>query len=218
MPMHEGIFGIPLQGGEEEPSFWAWQTFTGEAKEIEGRFSPSSEKHTAVTPTHPSPIKAIPMPAIEVLANDDVVVIEAPTNAVQTLPVQPHAPNGERCAPDGEGPSRVEADKGKAMEPPAFTVEYDPNTSSKEATVMVGMRIKVIDQVLQDRRLAEELMRMVMLPTNWEVSHNGYDYVKSSLKRSKSNLSKKMLSLRSSTIADVRILPRIDYSRLIIVV
>ena len=50
------------------------------------------------------------------------------------------------------------------------------------------------------------------------VSHNGYGYVKSSLKRPKSNLSKKKLSLRSSTIVDVRALLRVDYSQLVIMV
>ena len=36
--------------------------------------------------------------------------------------------------------------------------------------------------------------------------------------RPKSNLPKKILSLRSSTIVDVRALPGVDYSRLVIVV
>ena len=49
------------------------------------------------------------------------------------------------------------------------------------------------------------------------VSHNCYDYDKSSLMRSESILPKKRLSLRSSTIVDVRALPGVDCSRLDIV-
>ncbi|EHA8590104.1 hypothetical protein COCNU_scaffold015050G000020 [Cocos nucifera] len=94
-----------------------------------------------------------------------MVVVEAPANAVQALPTQPHAP-------EGEGPSRAGAEKGKVMEPPAFTVEYGLDASSGEATITIDMHIKVTDQVLQDHRLAEELIKMVMLPTDWKMAHD----------------------------------------------
>ncbi|KAG1347141.1 hypothetical protein COCNU_06G009700 [Cocos nucifera] len=91
--------------------------------------------------------------------------VMAPVNVVQALPVQSHAHNGE-------GSNQVEAEKGKVVEPPTFSTEYGPNTSSREATVMVGMRIKATDQALQDRRPTEELMKMVMLPADWEMAHD----------------------------------------------
>ncbi|EHA8588026.1 hypothetical protein COCNU_scaffold003920G000010 [Cocos nucifera] len=34
------------------------------------------------------------------------------------------------------------------------------------------MRIKVTDQALQDHQLIEELMKMVMLPVDWEMAHD----------------------------------------------
>ncbi|KAG1365786.1 hypothetical protein COCNU_12G007860 [Cocos nucifera] len=70
------------------------------------------------------------------------------------------------------GSNQAEADKGKVIEPPTFIIKYGPNTSSKEAMVMVGMHIKMTDQALQDHQLTEELMRMVMLPADWEMAHD----------------------------------------------
>ncbi|KAG1330735.1 hypothetical protein COCNU_02G007030 [Cocos nucifera] len=112
--------------------------------------------------THPPPARSTPSPTMEVSTSNDVIIVNALAAMVQALPVQP-------SAPDGEGPSQAKADKGKAPVPPTFITEYGSNTIFEEAAVTIGMRIKATNQALQDCRLVEELIKIVMLPVDWRV-------------------------------------------------
>ena len=103
--------------------------------------------------------------------DDEVVIIEAlsrPATVVQASLAQARA-SGDRA------PSRVGANKGKASTDKrkapvdegkalTFMANYGLDTSFGETTITLGLRIKAIDQVLQNHRLTEELVKMVMLP------------------------------------------------------
>ena len=79
-----------------------------------------------------------------------------PATAFQALPAQ--------AGKDGDqAPNQRDADNGKAPMPPTFIVNYNLDTSFREATIILRMCIKTTDQALQDRRLVEELMKIVML-------------------------------------------------------
>ena len=58
------------------------------------------------------------------------------------------------------------ANKDKAPMLFHFTVDYGPDMPLGESIIVIGMHFKATDQALQDRRLAGELARMVMLPAN----------------------------------------------------
>ena len=128
------------------------------------------EKHTATITTPSFDGAFIPPPSAEVVtimaspSADNVVVVKAAarsTEVVQALPVQVGS-GGSRAA------NREAVDKGKASMLSSFTANYNPNIPSEEPTVAIGMCFKVTNQALQNRQLAGELAKMVMLPTDWE--------------------------------------------------
>ncbi|EHA8587867.1 hypothetical protein COCNU_scaffold003427G000020 [Cocos nucifera] len=149
------------KAGKKKPVFRPDESSQEKSKKQRIDSPPQVRSTQPLLLTHPLPAQTALAPSIEILASDDIVIVETPASAVQALPLQFHVFDGEGRAPDGEGSNRAKANKGKAMEPPAFTIEYGPDTSSGEATMTIGMHIRATDQALQDRQLVEELMKMM---------------------------------------------------------
>ena len=100
--------------------------------------------------------------------DDDVVVVKAPARSakvVQDRRIQAKS-GGSRVA--SRKAADKDIDKGKGSMLSTFTIDYGLDMPSGETTVAIEMRFKATDQAFQDLRLAGELARMIILPTDWK--------------------------------------------------